>query len=196
MEESELWKVRNFHQSFDHGFVAGMIHTGLQMVTGGRGLRNRYQNQPGHTRMRQLQQYYDGNRPAPAQPDYDGKLTFDKLTDVYNSGTDHDEDQPVHLVVLDPNICHPRCTARYGNPCNSSVPLPCTKWLRRDRATSSADQCLQLRSLKRATLSTPTKRSIGSHPKAAAVQATNCCDCERSTGRGGISLEHARATSR
>src|SRR5215468_2625974 len=98
--KDELWKVRNFHQSFEHGFVTGMIHTGLQMITGGRGLRNRYRNQPGHTRMRQLQQYYDGNRPAPARSDYDGKLTFDKMTDVYNSGTDHDEDQPVHLVVL------------------------------------------------------------------------------------------------
>jgi electron-transferring-flavoprotein dehydrogenase len=120
--KDELWKVRNFHQSFDHGFVAGMIHTGLQMVTGGRGVRNRYRNQPGHTRMRRLQQYYDGNRSIPMRSDYDGKLTFDKLSDVYNSGTDHDEDQPVHLVVVDPNICHPRCTSEYGNPCQFFCP--------------------------------------------------------------------------
>jgi electron-transferring-flavoprotein dehydrogenase len=120
--KDELWKVRNFHQSFEHGFVAGMIHTGLQMITGGRGVRNRYRNQPGHTRMRQLQQYYNGNRSAPARSDYDGKLTFDKLSDVYNSGTDHDEDQPVHLVVLDHDICHPRCTTEYGNPCQFFCP--------------------------------------------------------------------------
>jgi electron-transferring-flavoprotein dehydrogenase len=120
--KDELWKVRNFHQSFEHGFVAGMIHTGLQMVTGGRGLRNRYMNQPGHARMQQLRHFYDGNRSAPAHSDYDGKLTFDKLTDVYNSGTDHDEDQPVHLVVLDRDICHPRCTTEYGNPCQFFCP--------------------------------------------------------------------------
>src|SRR5262245_4581778 len=112
--KEELWKVRNFHQGFENGFWAGMFHTGLQMVTGGRGLRNRYRNQPGHTRMRQLQQYYNGNRSIPMRSDYDGKLTFDKLTDVYNSGTDHEEDQPVHLVVLDPEVCHPRCTNEYG----------------------------------------------------------------------------------
>ena len=47
--KEELWKVRNFHQGFEHGFVAGMFHTGLQMVTGGRGLRNRYRNVAGHT---------------------------------------------------------------------------------------------------------------------------------------------------
>ena len=120
--KKELWKVRNFHQSFEHGLLAGMIHTGLQMVTAGRGLWNRNPNRPGHLRMRQLREYYDGKVPAYAQPVFDGKLTFDKLTDVYNSGTDHDEDQPCHLVVLQPDICHPRCTAEYGNPCQSFCP--------------------------------------------------------------------------
>ena len=120
--KKELWKVRNFHQSFEHGLLAGMIHTGLQMVTAGRGLWNRNPNRPGHLRMRQLREYYDGKLPAYAQPAFDDKLTFDKLTDLYNSGTDHDEDQPCHLVVLQPDICHPRCTAEYGNPCQSFCP--------------------------------------------------------------------------
>ena len=120
--KQELWKVRNFHQAFEHGFFAGMIHTGLQMVTGGRGLRNRYRNQPGHTRMKQLTEYYDGNVPPLTAPSFDGKLTFDKLTDVFNSGTDHDEDQPCHLHILQPDICHPRCTNEYGNPCQFFCP--------------------------------------------------------------------------
>jgi electron-transferring-flavoprotein dehydrogenase len=122
--KEELWKVRNFHQGFEHGFLVGMVHTGLQMVTGGRGLWNRYRNQPGYARMRELKQYYDGN--VPPRPEetqvFDLKLTFDKLTDVYNSGTVHDEDQPCHLVILQPDICHPRCTNEYGNPCQSFCP--------------------------------------------------------------------------
>jgi electron-transferring-flavoprotein dehydrogenase len=117
--KEELWKVRNFHQAFEHGFLAGMIQTGLQMVTGGRGLRNRYRNEPGHRRMRQLKDYRDGSE----QPiTFDRKLTFDKLTDVYNSGTAHDEDQPCHLHILQPDICHPRCTNEYGNPCQYFCP--------------------------------------------------------------------------
>src|SRR5206468_7769787 len=80
--KTELWKVRNFHQSFEHGFFAGMIHTGLQMVTGGRCLKNRYRNQPGHARMKRLKQYYDGKPPVPDALLFDRKLTFDKLTDV------------------------------------------------------------------------------------------------------------------
>ena len=52
----------------------------------------------------------------------DGALTFDKLADVYLSGTKHDEDQPVHLVVHDTSICATRCRAEYGNPCQHFCP--------------------------------------------------------------------------
>src|SRR5499427_8552667 len=65
--KKELWKVRNFHQAFEHGFFIGIFHTGLQLVTGGRGLHNRYRNRPGHMRMRRLKDYYDGNIPAAAE---------------------------------------------------------------------------------------------------------------------------------
>src|ERR1700757_1933654 len=40
--KDELWKVRNFHQGFEHGFWRGMFHAGLQQITGGRGLYSRY----------------------------------------------------------------------------------------------------------------------------------------------------------
>jgi electron-transferring-flavoprotein dehydrogenase len=52
----------------------------------------------------------------------DNKLTFDKVTDVYRSGTEHNEDQPSHLKVLDFNICINRCTNEYGNPCQYFCP--------------------------------------------------------------------------
>jgi electron-transferring-flavoprotein dehydrogenase len=52
----------------------------------------------------------------------DNVLTFDKLTDVYNSGTMHEENQPSHLIVADTNICRDRCTVEYGNPCRSFCP--------------------------------------------------------------------------
>jgi electron-transferring-flavoprotein dehydrogenase len=49
-------------------------------------------------------------------------LTFDKLTDVFNSGTMHDEDQESHLHVADTSICAERCTVEYGNPCQYFCP--------------------------------------------------------------------------
>ncbi len=120
--KTELWKVRNFHQGFEGGFWSGMVHTGLQMATGGRGVRSRYTNVAGHMRMRRLKDFFRGKVPAPDKPTYDQTLTFDKMTDVFNSGTAHEEDQPVHLVVLEPDLCHQRCTEEYGNPCQYFCP--------------------------------------------------------------------------
>ena len=52
----------------------------------------------------------------------DGKLTFDKLTDLYHSGTKHEEDQPAHLVIHDTNICNTRCVKEFGSPCQNFCP--------------------------------------------------------------------------
>jgi electron-transferring-flavoprotein dehydrogenase len=123
--KEELWKVRNFHQGFEHGFLMGMLHAGLQQFTGGRGLHARYAATSGYARMRQLAQLpADGGAEAHLLDDYkgDGKLTFDKLTDLYHSGTRHEEDQPAHLVIHDTNICNTRCVTEYGNPCHHFCP--------------------------------------------------------------------------
>ena len=121
--KEELWEVRNFHQAFDKGLLAGMFQAGVGMLTNGRGwgLFDRLRGEPGHERMRKLDA--NGHRPAappPVAPD--GVLTFDKLADVYNSGTAHEEDQPVHLLVHDPDICVHQCAAEYGNPCERFCP--------------------------------------------------------------------------
>jgi electron-transferring-flavoprotein dehydrogenase len=122
--KKEMWPVRNFHQAFDKGLFAGMFQAGAGMVTGGRGwgFKNRLDTHAGHERMIDLTSP-QGKGLKPAAPvAYDGKLTFDRLGDVFNSGTTHEEDQPVHLLVSDPNICVTRCTVEYGNPCERFCP--------------------------------------------------------------------------
>ena len=52
----------------------------------------------------------------------DNQYTYDKLTDVYRSGTKHEEHQPSHLVIADYDICNNRCTQEYGNPCQHFCP--------------------------------------------------------------------------
>ena len=115
--KEELWKARNYHQAFEGGLVRTALHVGLQMLTGGRGLQARYPARPGHER---LQKRTDGSPRQRLIPD--GKLTFDKLTDVYHSATKHEEDQPCHLLIADTDICNNRCTAEYGNPCQRFCP--------------------------------------------------------------------------
>ncbi|HEV2297442.1 MAG TPA: electron transfer flavoprotein-ubiquinone oxidoreductase [Candidatus Acidoferrales bacterium] len=119
--KKELWAVRNFHQGFHHGLWAGLFHAGLQFVSGGRGLVDPMRVPAGHEEFEKL------NRPLElvdqsARFKGDGALTFDRLTDVYHSGTRHEEDQPCHLVVADLNICADRCVREYGNPCQYYCP--------------------------------------------------------------------------
>ncbi len=122
--KEELWPVRNFHQGFEKGMIAGMFYTGLQEIFDG-GLRNRVPSHPGHERMKLLAKLpADGGPEAhmlgPAKGD--GKLTYDKLTDLYHSGTKHEEDQPAHLIIHDTNICSERCVKEFGNPCQNFCP--------------------------------------------------------------------------
>lgn len=121
----ELWPVRNFHQGFEHGLLGGMVRAGIQQVRRGGNLGPDAKNRAGYTRMERV------DEPGPARAKRapmvgnakgDGKLTFDRLTDVFHSGTRHDEDQPVHLVVEDLSICSGRCTREYGNPCQYFCP--------------------------------------------------------------------------
>jgi electron-transferring-flavoprotein dehydrogenase len=123
--KSELWPVRNFHQGFEGGFLSGMFHAGVQQFTGGRGLKAHYTNEPGHQRMRHLVRLAaDGGTRSSiiGAAKGDGKVTFDKLTDLYHSGTKHEEDQPAHLVIHDTNICNERCVTEFGNPCKNFCP--------------------------------------------------------------------------
>ena len=114
----QLWSVRNFHQGFAHGLVPGLFHAAFQQISGGRGLVDPMRAHAGHEAYRHL----DGRRPPAERFKGDGKLTFDRLTDVYHSGTRHDDDEPCHLLVSDTNICIGRCTQEFGNPCQYFCP--------------------------------------------------------------------------
>ncbi len=115
----ELYRVRNFRQPYQAGLVPGMLHTGLQLATGGRGVRERYEAHDDHRLTKKLSEY--PARPNGA-PEYDGKYFLDKESDLYFAGTGHEESQPPHLVVLDPELCGGRCAAEYGNPCTAFCP--------------------------------------------------------------------------
>jgi electron-transferring-flavoprotein dehydrogenase len=96
----------------------------MQIVTGGRGLFERRVNKPDYQYMLQLKEYEKrfGKPPEKIKIKFDNEYTFDKLTDVYKSGTMHEEEQPAHLQISDYDICNNRCTEEYGNPCQHFCP--------------------------------------------------------------------------
>ncbi len=122
----ELYPVRNVHQSFGYGLLAGLAYSGLSLVSGGWWVRDPMTSHAGFERMQKIDQYYRDGRPDPdatVNPvRIDRQVTFDRLTNVHYSGTRHAEDQPSHLIVHDTDICRTRCREEYGNPCTRFCP--------------------------------------------------------------------------
>jgi electron-transferring-flavoprotein dehydrogenase len=121
---TELYPARNVHQAFSAGTVAGSVFAGLAMLTRGGALED-FHGEAGHTEMRMIADYYGLEKRDVLQASNfvppDRKTIFDKLTNVHYSGTSHDEDQPVHLLVHT-EVCHTVCGSEYGHPCTRFCP--------------------------------------------------------------------------
>ena len=123
--KEELYPVRNFHQGFEHGLLPGLAHSAVQQVLGGGNLGPDFKNHAGYRNLHHLDaigRSTYGREATLGPAKNDGKLSFDKLTDVYYSGTRHEDDQPVHLVIRDMDICNHRCVQEFGNPCQHFCP--------------------------------------------------------------------------
>ncbi|MBI4000553.1 MAG: 4Fe-4S dicluster domain-containing protein, partial [Nitrospira defluvii] len=117
----DLYQARNFRRAFAHGRLPGLLLGGLTMWTGlgpttPGGIRDDFRH------LRPLDEAVRGRWDRePAQ--YDPRVLVDKLTDVYHSGTQHREDQPSHIRILDPTRCLTDCIARFGDaPCTHFCP--------------------------------------------------------------------------
>jgi electron-transferring-flavoprotein dehydrogenase len=125
--KTELHPVRNVHQAFGHGLLAGLAFAGLSLATRGWWIKD-LRGRAGHERMQTLSRHQP-SRPPEGQmiPEttstaaVDRRLTFDKPTNIHLSGTAHDEDQPVHLLVHT-DVCSSICGAEYGHPCTRFCP--------------------------------------------------------------------------
>jgi electron-transferring-flavoprotein dehydrogenase len=116
----DLYPARNFRQLMKAGLYGGMIEAALMTVSGGRYPLDKIVIEEDHKDMKKLLDVYPNGAPASTFK-YDNQgITFDKLTDVYHSGTRHEEKQPCHLKV-DTSHCQ-RCAEEYGNPCERFCP--------------------------------------------------------------------------
>jgi electron-transferring-flavoprotein dehydrogenase len=96
----ELYRARNFKPWMAKGLYAGSLMFGIdQIVFGGKAPWTLRHAHADHETLRKR------SEAAPiAYPRPDGKLTFDRLTSVSFSNTNHAEDQPVHLTLKDPGV--------------------------------------------------------------------------------------------
>jgi electron-transferring-flavoprotein dehydrogenase len=118
---TEMEPAKNFHAGFERGVLGGLASVGLSLVFGpGKDIKPFHADYAG---MRKLSHVH-GNKGLPSRDDipYDNVYLLDKLTDVYHSGTKHEEKQPAHLKVVDVNVCATQCAEEYGNPCTRFCP--------------------------------------------------------------------------
>ena len=113
---------RNFTGSNDIAPIFGMaVNIPLMLITGGRGLIDPIKTHPGYEVMKKLWELPPEKRKK-KEIEFDGVLTFSKEHLVGFSGTQHEVDQPSHLVVADLELCATTCREEYGNPCESFCP--------------------------------------------------------------------------
>ena len=76
-----------------------------------------------------------------------GSLTFDRLSSVFLSGTNHEEDQPVHLVLRDPAIPISVNLPEYGEPAQRYCPAGVYEVVEDSFRSAVPDQRPELRAL-------------------------------------------------
>jgi electron-transferring-flavoprotein dehydrogenase len=117
----EHYQARNFAPSVQRGMFFFMLNEPLRTLTGGRGIRDDLRVHAGHEHMKKLPEL-PARRREKEPFEFDGKITFSKEHLVGFSGTQHEADQPSHLVVADTDLCRDVCSEEYGNPCESFCP--------------------------------------------------------------------------
>jgi len=97
---TELNKSRNFKTWFKKGLVVGSVMNGLeQFALKGNIPWTLHRDKPDHAYLKPASQCQPIVYPKP-----DGKLTFDRLSSVFISNTNHEEQQPAHLTLKDASV--------------------------------------------------------------------------------------------
>ena len=114
----ELRKVRNVKPGFKKGMWFGLANAAWETAVGGLSPWT-MKVTPDWSSLAKVDEYEAPDRHWIVQRDLAPR---DRLAGVYFAATEHDEDQPVHLIVHDPEICVTRCAEEYNNPCTRFCP--------------------------------------------------------------------------
>ena len=109
---TELNKSRNFKQWMSKGLYTGTLMVGIeQKVFGGNVPWTLHHQHADHECLKPASQFTPISYPHP-----DGKISFDRLSSVFISNTNHEENQPIHLTLKDASIPVKLNLATYAGP--------------------------------------------------------------------------------
>ena len=163
----ELYATRNVKPSFSWGLILGIIFTGIDQILF-RGklpftLKHKHSD---HETLKPANQMPKIEYPKP-----DGKLTFDKTSSVYLTGTNHAENQPVHLRLKDPNLPLNYTLKEYDEPAQRYCPVGVYE-IQKEKFVINSQNCIHC---KTCDIKEPLKISLGLHPRVVVVLNTVTC---------------------
>lgn len=108
---SELYAVRNIRPSFRGGLLAGMLYSAVDNVLLRGNAPWTFHNHADYAQLKPARECAKIVYPKP-----DGVISFDRLSSVFLSNTNHEEDQPPHLHLRDPSLAISVNLADYDSP--------------------------------------------------------------------------------
>ncbi len=138
----ELYRARNFKQWMSKGLYTGTAMVGVeQYLLGGKFPWTLHHRHADHECLRPASECKPIDYPKP-----DGKLTFDRLSSVFISNTNHEENQPGHLILKDATIPVGLNLAKYAGPESRYCPAGVYEFVKNsdgtDRLQINAQNCV------------------------------------------------------
>ena len=114
----ELYAARNVKPSFNWGLIPAIIFTGIDQII----FRGKLPFTLKHKHADHESLQLAKNSEKIEYPKYDGVFTFDKTSSVYLTGTNHEDDQPVHLQLKDKDLPINYTLSEYDEPSQRYCP--------------------------------------------------------------------------
>ena len=139
---AELNKARNFKQWFKKGRTVGTVMTGIeQWLLRGNIPWTIHRTKADHECLKPAAECVRIDYPKP-----DGQITFDRLSSVFISNTNHEENQPIHLTLKDNEVPVKLNLATYAGPEQRYCPAGVYEYVKddtgRDRLQINAQNCV------------------------------------------------------
>jgi electron-transferring-flavoprotein dehydrogenase len=138
----ELYKARNVKPWLSKGLVLGTLMAGIdQVVFRGKAPWTLHHSKADHEYLKPAAECQPITYPKP-----DGKLTFDRLSSVFISNTNHEEDQPIHLTLKNASVPVSINLAKYAGPEARYCPAGVYEFMKtdagEDRLQINAQNCV------------------------------------------------------
>ena len=138
----ELHRARNFKPAMAKGLVTGTLLVGIdQVLFKGKAPWTLHHSHADHECLRPASEFQPIDYPKP-----DGRITFDRLSSVFISNTNHEENQPVHLTLKDASVPVSVNLLRYAGPEQRYCPAGVYEYVKTDeggdRLQINAQNCV------------------------------------------------------